>query len=444
MENEAVFIRDNFDVVKHQATIHIDELFAEHVEHAIGTEFAFLFAQLLEDRLQLGGFLQGHLVAELRDDFVHGGTAALAREAERIVLVTADDRVINRTISALLHVLRLGSAILMDTTAVDDGFSTDQRSADVYRHATPVAHENCRFVNTFEVESRFDTGIVQANRHFVEVRVAATFAEAVQSDFELGCADEETFNGSSRCHAEVVMAVHRNRDVLGQSFVNLLDLVNVELRAIAFHRVRQVDRRSTGFNNSLQNVNHKIHVFEAVAKMFGTELHIALVTDERLCKLHALHGLFLDLFGRHVQHVFHGQGACGKERMDARMRSVLDSFPAALDIAFDAASEARNNDVLRGFVTFSRHLRGELCKFHDRFKIHFARGRETDFGPLHTELQEQQINIFFLGVVPRLRKSLITITQCYVIEEWFSRFSHFLSPCRLQDRKVPLFFSIQK
>ena len=44
---------------------------------------------------------------------------------------------------------------------------------------------------------------------------------------------------------------------------------------------------------------------------------------------------------------------------------------------------------------------------------------------LHTELQEQQINIFFLGVVPGLRKSLVTITQCYVIEEWFSRFSHF-------------------
>ena len=425
MENEAVFVRDNFDVVEHQATVHVDELFAEHVEHAFGTEFAFGFAQALQHRLQLGSFLQGHLVAELRDDFVHGGTAALAREAERIVLVTTDDRVINRTVSALLHVLRLGSAILMDATAVDDSFSTDQRSADVYRHAAPVAHENCSFVNAFEMQSRFDTGIVQANRHFVEVRVAATFAEAVQSDFQLGCTDKETFNGSSRCHAEVVMAVHRNRDVLGQSFVDLLDLVDVELRAVAFHRVRQVDRRSTGFDNSLQNVNHKIHVFEAVTKMFGAEFHIALVANERLCKLHALHSLFLDLFGRHVQHVFHGQGACSEERMDARMRSVLDSFPAALDIAFDAASEARNHDVLCSFVAFFRHLSGELCKFHDRFKIHFARGRETDFGTLHTELQEQQINIFFLGVVPGLRKSLVTITQCYVIEEWFSRFSHF-------------------
>ena len=55
--------------------------------------------------------------------------------------------------------------------------------------------------------------------------------------------DEETFDGGGGRHAQVVVAVNRDRDVLGKSVHDLFHLVHVQHRMIAFHRVRQVDRR---------------------------------------------------------------------------------------------------------------------------------------------------------------------------------------------------------
>ena len=121
--------------------------------------------------------------------------------------------------------------------------------------------------------------------------------------------------------------------------------------------------------------------------------------------------------------------------MDTRMRSVLHRFPAALDIAFHTAGQARDHDALCDFVAFFGHLGGQLGKFLTRFEIHFGRSRETDFGALHAEFQELQVHVLFLGIVPGLRKSLVTVTQRDVVKEGlsFNRvliFAHFLSPCQ--------------
>ena len=114
--------------------------------------------------------------------------------------------------------------------------------------------------------------------------------------------------------------------------------------------------------------------------------------------------------------------------MNTRMRSVLHRFPAALDIALHAASQTRYHDALCDFVAFFGHLGCQLGKFLTRFEIHLARSRETDFGALHAEFQELQVHVLFLGIVPGLRERLVTVTQCYVIEEGLSCiriFAHF-------------------
>ena len=340
--------------------------------------------------------------------------------------MTTDDRVVDGAISTLLHVLRLGGAILVDAATVHDCFGTDQRGTAIDADTRPLRNQDGRFVNAFHVQAGFNAGVMQSNRDFVEVRVTATFAQTVQSNFQLGCTHKETFDGCSRCHAQVIVAVHRDRDILRQGFVHLLDLVHVQQGTIAFHRIRQVDGGRAGFHHGLQHVNYKIHVFEAVTEMFGTEFHRTLVTHQGLCELHAMHGLFLDLFGGQVQHMFHGEGACGEEGMNTRVRSILNRFPATLDIAFHAAGQTGHHDALCNFVAFFGHLGGELSKFLTRFEIHFRRGGETDFGTLHTQLQQLQINIFFLRIIPGFRKGLVTVAQCDVIEERFSFVAHLI------------------
>ena len=147
--------------------------------------------------------------------------------------------------------------------------------------------------------------------------------------------------------------------------------------------------------------------------------------------------LHLDLFGAQVQHVLHRERACREEGMDTRVRCKLHGLPAALDIAFHAAGQARNHDALCHLVAFLGHLRGELREFLARFKVHLGRSREADFGTLHAELQELQVNVLFLGVVPGLRERLVAVTQGDIVKERLSvrhigtYIAHFSSPCRL-------------
>ena len=437
MENEAVLVGDDLDVVEHQAAVHVHALLAEHVQHALGAEFAFLFAVGLQYRLQLGSFGERELVAELRDNLVHGGAAALAREAQGVVLVAADDGVVDGAVGTLLHVLRLGGAILVDAATVHNRFGANQRGAAVDVDAGPLRDENRRLVDAFHVQAGLYAGVVQRDRDFVKIRVAAAFAQAVQRYFQLGRAHEEAFDGGGSRHAQVVVAVHRDGDIFRQSLVHLLDLVHVQRGAVAFHRIRQVDGRRTGFNHGLQHVNHEIHVLEAVAEVLGAEFHVALVAHERLGKLHAMNRLLLDLFGGQVQHVLHRERACREERMDTRVRRKLHSLPATLDIAFHAAGQARDNHALCHLVAFFGHLRGQLRQFLARFKVHLGRSREADFGTLHAELQELQVNVLFLGVVPGLRERLVAVTQGDIVKERLSvrhigtYIAHFSSPCRL-------------
>ena len=359
--------------------------------------------------------------------------------------MAADDGVVDRAVGALLHVLRLGGAILVDAATVHNRFGTDQRGAAVDVDAGPLRDENCRLVNAFHVQARIHAGVVQRDRDFVEVRIAAAFAQAVQRNFQLGCTHEEAFDRRGRRHAQVVVAVHRNRNIFRQGFVHLLDLVHIQERTVAFHRIRQVDGRRTGFDHGLQHVNHEIHIFEAVTEVLGAEFHVALVAHERLGKLHAMNRLLLDLFGGQVQHVLHRERACREERMDTRVRRKLHSLPATLDIAFHAAGQARDNHALCHLVAFLGHLRGELRQFLARFEVHLGRSRETDFGTLHAELQELQVNVLFLGVVPGLRKRLVAVTQGDIVKEGLSciSFVHFFIslPAPLH-RKV--LFPVQK
>ncbi len=216
------------------------------------------------------------------------------------------------------------------------------------------------------------------------------------------------------------MAVNRNGHILGHGIVHLLDLADVQHGAVTFHGVGQVQGSCTGFHHSLQNFNHEVHVFQAVAKMFATEFHVTLVAHQGLGKLHAIYSAGLHLVRSHMEHMFHGERACSQEGMDTGVRSILDGFPAALNVAGDATSQTGDHHLLGNFVACGSHFGSKLSQFLYRFKIHFRRSGETHFGTLHTQLQQLEVNILLLGIVPGLGQSLVSVTQSDVIKERFS------------------------
>ncbi len=179
MEHETVFVGNHFHIVENQAAVDVNALFTENIQHAFGAELAFLFAVSLQDGLQFSSFGETHLVAKLGDDFVHGSTTALAGKAEGVILVTANDGVVDGAVCTLLHILGLGSTILMDTAAMYDSFGTNERSAGINANAGPLGNQDSGFVNLVQVQAGIYAGIVQAQSHFVEVGITATFAKAV-------------------------------------------------------------------------------------------------------------------------------------------------------------------------------------------------------------------------------------------------------------------------
>ena len=299
------------------------------------------------------------------------------------------------------------------------------------------------------MQAGIHAGVVERHGHLVKIGVAAAFAQAVQGHFQLGGAHKEALHRSGRSHAQVVVAMDRDGNVLGQGFINLLNLVHVQEGPIPLHRIGQVYGGGSRLHHGLQHVNHKIHVVQAVPEVFGAELHVALVPYQGLGQLHALDGLFLHLFRSQVQHMLHGELAGGEEGVDTRVGGVLHRLPAALDIAFHAAGKARDHHLLGNFVPFFRHLGGELGQFLAGFKIHLARGGEPHLGAVHAQFQKLQVHVLFLCVVPGLGQRLVSVTQRDIIKERLSLchfgsiyFTHLISSPTQHGRKIH--FSVSK
>ena len=122
-------------------------------------------------------------------------------------------------------------------------------------------------------------------------------------------------------------------------------LVHVQHRMIAFHRVRQVDRRRARFHGRLQHVDHEAHIVRAVAEVFRAVFDVSPAVHQLFSEAHTFDDAFLHLGFRHVEHVFHRELACGEECVDAGMFRILDGVPGLLNVARSAARE-RGDDRL--------------------------------------------------------------------------------------------------
>ena len=89
----------------------------------------------------------------------------------------------------------------MNAATVHDGLGTDQRGTGVNADTRPLRNQDSRLVDAFHMQAGIHTGVVQRDRDFVEVRVAAAFTQAVQSNFQLGRANKEAFDRSGSSHA---------------------------------------------------------------------------------------------------------------------------------------------------------------------------------------------------------------------------------------------------
>ncbi len=174
------------------------------------------------------------------------------------------------------------------------------------------------------------------HRHLLERGVAGPFADAVDAAFDLPRPDVETGEGVGDREPEVVVAVHRERD-LGERRAALVELQQVPLELVR-HRVadgvRDVDGGRALVDGRRDDLRHVGDV--AARRVLAGEFD---VVAERSRQPHRVGRGGEHLRPVHLELPLQVDVARGDERVDARLRGVADGIPAGGDVLLVRAGE---------------------------------------------------------------------------------------------------------
>ena len=179
-----------------------------------------------------------------------------------------------------------------------------------------------------EIEER--VARLQRHHDFFERAVARALADAVDGALDLARAGHHGGQAVGHRHAEIVVAVHRQADLVDAAHV--LAQVAEQLREFIRHgvadRVRNVDRGGAGLDDGFDHLREEIEL--GARGVLGRELD---VVAELARDLHALDGRADDLLLRHVELVLAMDRAGREEHVDAAA-----SPPAAIAFATSSMS----------------------------------------------------------------------------------------------------------
>ena len=213
-----------------------------------------------------------------------------------------------------------------------------------------------------------DAGLVgiavatDAHRHddFFERGVAGTLANAIDGALDLAGSRGNGGHGVGYRHAEIVVAVGRDSDVLDSlhAAANGCDQVAEFRRHGEADGIRNIERSGASFD----------HGFEHLAEKFGIGARGIFrrkfdVIAKRLGEANGIAGLRQALIARDAQLVLQVNVGSGEEDVDARAGSVFQSFPGALDIGAAGAGQSGDDgpadDIGDGLHGFEIAVRGD-------------------------------------------------------------------------------------
>ncbi|MPL94951.1 hypothetical protein SDC9_41114 [bioreactor metagenome] len=294
----------------------------------------------------------------------------------------------------------LQHAVLMDARLVQEGVLADDRLVELHREARDLADaaaevHDLRGVDAGGVGHQIATHL-HRHHHLFECGVAGAFAQAVDRAFDLPRARGNGGERVRRRHAEVVVAMGGEDDLVGARhlFEQHRDDLGRFLRQGIADGIGNVDRRGAGLDRGLD------HAAQVIA--FGADrvhrrpLHVLAQVAG------VVHGVgdALD----HLVLIEVGDAAVARrgadEGVDTGARRVFHRLPAAVDVLVIRAREAADHRIL-----------GVLRDIGHRFEIAFRGDREAGLDDVDAHLVESLGNLQLLVMGHRRAGRLFAVTQ---------------------------------
>ncbi len=225
-----------------------------------------------------------------------------------------------------------------------EGIASDDGFVGLHGHAGDFAQQLAGGEEMFGGDGRFVGIAIVANAHghddLFERGVAGALSDTVDGAFDLARSSGDGGHGVGDGHAEIVVAVGGDGDVL-DSLHAAADGCD-QLAELGGHgvadRVRNIERGRAGLDDCFEHLAEEFRI--GARSIFGREFDIG---TERFGEGDGFAGLRETLLARDAQLVLQVNVGGGEEDVNARMGCVFQSFPGAFDIRTAGAGESRND-----------------------------------------------------------------------------------------------------
>ena len=221
---------------------------------------------------------------------------------------------------------------------------------------------------------------------FLERRVARSLTQAVDGALDLRRAVADGLERKGCGHAQVVMSVDRNRDVLDTGHA-LAQVTNTGAKLpghVVARGIGNIHDRGAGLDRSLDNANEEFLV--RATSILGIELN---VVDKLASMLHRMDGTLNSLILGHMELIAQVAGTHTKTGVDTGPLGRFEGFCGHLDVPIHRAGEAAYR------ATVDRDLADLLY----RAKISGARNGKARLDNVHVHAYElTRDDELFLGI----------------------------------------------
>ena len=229
----------------------------------------------------------------------------------------------------LEHSVLVDAGLVREGVRADHGFVRLHHYSGVFTHHAAAARDLSGVDTVFKIED--GPASVQCHHHFLQRGVAGALADAVDGDLRLARTGADAGEGVCCRHPEVIVAMHRDDDVLDAGGVGD-DSRNQRtelVRGGVADRVGNVERGRAALDGFRQ---HHVQEFRVAAPgVLRAEFHVFAIPFG-VCH-HLLHPV--DYFLRiHAQFVAHVDLGGGQKGVNAGAVGGLNGLPRGVDVFF--------------------------------------------------------------------------------------------------------------
>ena len=249
----------------------------------------------------------------------------------------------------LVGVARLEHAVLVDARAVREGVGAHDGLVRLHVDAGDTAHELARVRELLgdDVGVGVQLIAVHLDGHddLLERGVAGALAQAVDGALDLRGARLDALERQRRGHAQVVVGVHGDGDVLDavHALAQVRDARGEVPRHVVAGGVGDVDHGGARLDGRLHDAHEEVLV--GTAGVLGVELHVVHI---RAGVAHGVDRALDGLVLTHVELLAQMRGRDAQARVDARTFGGAQRLGRHVDVLVDGAGEAADGAGVAG------------------------------------------------------------------------------------------------